>query len=83
MRVGELRTVLRCERSNAPAEQLSLELEGPGEAVLPACWGGVQLEAAAATWQSRACAVDALPECDDGRTCDLRAALSLAAARTA
>ena len=83
VRVGELRTVLRCRRSGAPSgvdvDELALELEGPGEAVLLACWGNVPLEAAGATWESRACDMDRLPECLEGSDCDLRAALSLAA----
>ena len=52
MRVGELDTVLRCEGS--AGDELTLELEGPGEAVLLACVGSVPLEAAAAAWEQRA-----------------------------
>lgn len=79
VRVDELRTVLRCRREGEDdGDELALELEGAGEAVLLACWGAVPLECAAATWEARACAADKLPACDEARACDLRAALSLA-----
>ena len=61
VRVGELLTALRCTRIGGD-EQLALELEGPGEAVLLARVGGVPLEATAATWEKRAQSADRLPE---------------------
>ena len=77
VRIGELQTVLRCRRGD-DEDELELELEGVGEAVLLACWGGVPLECASTTWEARACALDKLPVRQAKRDCNLRAALALA-----
>ena len=73
MRVDELETVLRCRSSGGAGDELSLALEGPGEAVLLACIGGVPLEATADTWARRAVLPERLPEVQPGRCRDLRA----------
>ena len=67
VRVGELRTALVCTRAGGE-EELLLELEGPGEAVLLACYGGPQLEAAASEWERRATTEAKLPELVAGST---------------
>ena len=76
VRVGELATALQCTGREG-GEELTLELEGPGEAVLLACYGEVPLQAAAATWEQRAVLADSLPEVQDGRCTDLREALTI------
>lgn len=81
IRIGEVRTTLQCVDDGG--RSLSLELEGPGEAVLLACWGGVALEASHAIWEARAVTRDRLPEVQMGRCRTLVNALGLAAARRA
>lgn len=70
VRVDELETVLQC--SDERGGKLSLALEGPGEAVLLACVGGVPLEATAEMWERRAVSTDRLPEAQPGSCRDLR-----------
>jgi len=71
VRVGELASMLQCVGDDGGTE-LSLALEGPGEAVLLACAGGLPLEATADTWEQRSVPCDRLPEVQPGRCRDLR-----------
>lgn len=79
VRVGELRTALRCSRES---QQLMLELEGPGEAILLASLvGSLPITASADEWERRATnARQLLPEVRPDSTRSL-AALGLYGSR--
>ena len=85
VRVGELYTALRCTRAAGGGgrdEELTLELEGPGEAVLLSCFVDVSLQVAAATWEQRAVGAAELPEVQPGTTQEnLAGAIAAARAR--
>ena len=65
LRNGEVASLLRCTGDDR-AKELSLELDGPGEAVLFAREGRIALSVSEETWDKRAVEVEQLPEAQPG-----------------